>query len=214
MDMDAHDKDRNRSLDFREFSRMVREREMAIQTEEALRKRFKAMDLDGSDEISMAEFIKFALKDAYQRSEHAWSSCSRSGTRTGTARSRLRSSFASSASTPSSPRSSRSSTARAKPEAAGDPVSIACGDAGGGWRGRRAESEGLLPLSTPAVATERCATEVPVTAPWGSPFGEVPPAGSRSGERMVPATAPSAVPGSRPSRLTSRKSAGSDEPVA
>jgi hypothetical protein len=85
---------------------------------------------------------------------------------------------------------------------------------GGGWRGRRAESEGLLPLSTPAVATERCATEVPVTAPWGSPFGEVPPAGSRSGERMVPATAPSAVPGSRPCRLTSRKSAGSDEPVA
>ena len=88
-------------------------------------------------------------------------------------------------------------------------------------------SEGVLPLSTPAVATERCATEVPVTAPWGSPFGEVPvtapwgspfgaapPAGSRSGERMVPATAPSAVPGSRPSRLTSRKSAGSDEPVA
>ena len=68
MDMDAHDKDRNRSLDFREFSRMVREREMAIQTEEALRKRFKAMDLDGSGEISMAEFIKFALKDAYQRS--------------------------------------------------------------------------------------------------------------------------------------------------
>jgi hypothetical protein len=94
-------------------------------------------------------------------------------------------------------------------------------------------SEGVLPLSTPAVATERCATEVPVTAPWGSPFGEVPvtaplgspfgevPAtapsavpGSRSGERMVPATAPSAVPGSRPSRLTSRNSAGSDEPVA
>lgn len=68
MDMDAHDKDRNRSLDFREFSRMVREREMAIQTEEALRKRFKAMDLDGSGEISMTEFIKFALKDAYQRS--------------------------------------------------------------------------------------------------------------------------------------------------
>ena len=67
MDMDAHDKDRNRSLDFREFSRMVREREMAIQTEEALRKRFKAMDLDGSGEISMAEFIKFALRDALSR---------------------------------------------------------------------------------------------------------------------------------------------------
>jgi hypothetical protein len=41
---------------------------MAIQTEEALRERFKAMDLDGSGEIGMAEFIKFAFKEAYQRS--------------------------------------------------------------------------------------------------------------------------------------------------
>ena len=115
-------------------------------------------------------------------------------------------------------------TARAKPQAAGDPVSSACGDADGPAVVEVGEavvlSEGVLPLSTPAVATERCATEVPVTAPWGSPFGEVPATapsavpGSRSGERMVPATAPSAVPGSRPSRLTSRNSAGSDEPVA
>ena len=112
-------------------------------------------------------------------------------------------------------------TARAKPQAAGDPVSSACGDADGpaveevGEVGEAVVlSEGVLPLSTPAVATERCATEVPVTAPWGSPFGAAPPAGSRSGERMVPATAPIAVPGSRPSRLTSRNSAGSDEPGA
>ena len=109
-------------------------------------------------------------------------------------------------------------TARAKPQAAGDPVSSACGDADGPAVVEVGEavvlSEGVLPLSTPAVATERCATEVPVTAPWGSPFGEAPPAGSRSGERMVPATPPSAVPGSRPCRLTSRKSAGCDEPVA
>ena len=138
---------------------------MAIQTEEALRKRFKAMDLDGSDEISMAEFIKFALKDAYPRSEHAWSSCSRSGTRTGTARSRLRSSFASSASTPSSPRSSRSSTARAKPEAAGDPVSIACGDADGPAVEEvgeavvlraRASCHSAHPPSPPSAAPQRC----------------------------------------------------------
>ena len=68
MEMDAFDNDRNRSLDFREFSKLVREREMAIHTEEALRKRFKAMDADGSGEIEMAEFIKYALKDALQRS--------------------------------------------------------------------------------------------------------------------------------------------------
>ena len=69
-------------------------------------------------------------------------------------------------------------TARAKPQAAGDPVSSACGDADGPAVVEVGEavvlSEGVLPLSTPAVATERCATEVPVTAPWGSPFGEVP----------------------------------------
>ena len=68
MEMDAFDNDRNRSLDFREFSKLVREREMAIHTEEALRKRFKAMEADGSGEIEMAEFIKYALKDALQRS--------------------------------------------------------------------------------------------------------------------------------------------------
>lgn len=69
-------------------------------------------------------------------------------------------------------------TARAKPQAAGDPVSSACGDADGPAVEEVGEavvlSEGVLPLSTPAVATERCATEVPVTAPWGSVFGEVP----------------------------------------
>ena len=63
--------------------------------------------------------------------------------------------------------------ARAKPQAAGnryagDPVSSACGDADGPAVeevGEGVLSEGVLPLSTPAVATERCATEVPVTAP-------------------------------------------------
>ena len=68
MELDAFDRDRDRKLDFREFSKLVREREMAIQTEEALRKRFKALDTDGSGYIEAAEFIKWALKEALQRS--------------------------------------------------------------------------------------------------------------------------------------------------
>ena len=79
MFFDAHDLDRNRTLDFVEFSKLVREREMGVHTEEALRKRFKQLDADGSGELEMGEFIKFALRDALQRSAarvtdllHAW----------------------------------------------------------------------------------------------------------------------------------------------
>lgn len=55
-------------LDFREFSALVREREMAIHSEAALRRRFSELDIDGSGYIDMPEFIKFALRDALQRS--------------------------------------------------------------------------------------------------------------------------------------------------
>ena len=51
MEMDAFDKDRNRRLDYREFSKLVREREIGIHTEEALRKRFKSLDTDGSGKL-------------------------------------------------------------------------------------------------------------------------------------------------------------------
>ena len=65
---DASDLDRDRQMDFREFSKMVREREMAIHTEDALRRRFEDMDSDGSGFIDMSEYIKFALRDALARS--------------------------------------------------------------------------------------------------------------------------------------------------
>lgn len=68
MAFDASDLDRNRTLDFREFSKMVREREVAIHTEEALRKRFVDMDTDNSGLIDMSEYVKFALRDALSRS--------------------------------------------------------------------------------------------------------------------------------------------------
>ena len=68
MEYDAADLDRDQRLEFREFSRLVREREMAIHTEEALRQRFDELDTDGSGTIEPVEWIKFALRDALARS--------------------------------------------------------------------------------------------------------------------------------------------------
>ena len=48
-------------MDFREFSKMVREREMAIHTEDALRRRFEDMDSDGSGFIEQSE-VDFLLE--------------------------------------------------------------------------------------------------------------------------------------------------------
>ena len=67
MEFDSADLDRDRELDFFEFSKLVREREMAIHTEEELHMRFDEMDADGSGSISVPEFIKFALRDALSR---------------------------------------------------------------------------------------------------------------------------------------------------
>ena len=68
MEFDASDLDRDRQIDYDEFSKMVRQREMAIHTEEALRRRFDDMDGDGSGLIDVTEYIKFALRDALARS--------------------------------------------------------------------------------------------------------------------------------------------------
>ena len=68
MEFDAADLDRNCKLDFKEFSKMVRAREIAIHTEAALRERFELMDTDASGTIEVSEFIKYALRDALARS--------------------------------------------------------------------------------------------------------------------------------------------------
>jgi len=68
MEWDAMDFDRNRKLDFGEFSKLVREREMAINSEDALQARFNELDKDGTGLIEMPEMIKFALRDALSRS--------------------------------------------------------------------------------------------------------------------------------------------------
>ena len=67
MEFDAMDLDVNRSLDFYEFSKLIRSREMAVQSEKALRERFDALDVNGSGTVDMPEFIKFALRDALSR---------------------------------------------------------------------------------------------------------------------------------------------------
>jgi len=67
MEFDAMDLDTNRSLDFREFSKLVRSREMAINSEDALKQRFRDLDADNSGTVDMPEFIKFALRDGLSR---------------------------------------------------------------------------------------------------------------------------------------------------
>ena len=55
-------------LDFREFSRLIREREIGVHSEQALQKRMNGLDADGSGTIDVAEYIGFALRDAFVRS--------------------------------------------------------------------------------------------------------------------------------------------------
>ena len=55
-------------LDFYEFSRLIREREMGIHSEKALRERFNILDADHSGAVDLTEFIIFALRDAFVRS--------------------------------------------------------------------------------------------------------------------------------------------------
>ena len=61
------DADRNRKLDFYEFSALMREREIGIQSSGDLRKRFDAIDTDKSGTIEMSEFLVYALRDGLAR---------------------------------------------------------------------------------------------------------------------------------------------------
>lgn len=55
-------------LDFAEFSSLVREREVAIHSEDALRARFNALDMMGCGRVSISAYIVWAIKDALARS--------------------------------------------------------------------------------------------------------------------------------------------------
>ena len=68
MEFDALDDNQDTQLDFREFSRMTREREIGVHSEKALRERFNALDTDNSGTVDLAEYITYSLRDAFLRS--------------------------------------------------------------------------------------------------------------------------------------------------
>ena len=69
MELDAFDDDGSRSLCYREFSRLVREREMGIHSEIALRRRFAALeDPPGCGSVDAAAYIAHAIREALVRS--------------------------------------------------------------------------------------------------------------------------------------------------
>lgn len=68
MEWDALDADRSRTLDFAEFSALVREREVGIHSETALEARYAHIDVDGSGTITVGEYIVHSIREALARS--------------------------------------------------------------------------------------------------------------------------------------------------
>lgn len=56
------------TLDFAAFCALVREREIGPHEPEELRKRFKALDINGTGFIEKHEYLRYALRDALARS--------------------------------------------------------------------------------------------------------------------------------------------------
>jgi Ca2+-binding EF-hand superfamily protein/predicted esterase len=68
MDREAADLDGDNMLDFDEFCQFVRDREEGEFTMKELKKRFEALDTDGSGKINLAEYVAWSLRDALSRS--------------------------------------------------------------------------------------------------------------------------------------------------
>ena len=68
IDREAADLDGDNMLDFDEFCQFVRDREEGEFTMKELKKRFEALDTDGSGKINMAEYVAWSLRDALSRS--------------------------------------------------------------------------------------------------------------------------------------------------
>lgn len=66
MEFDALDADASRTLEFDEFSKLVRERELGVHSEDALRERFEAIS-DGEGHVTMASYMMNAIRDAFGR---------------------------------------------------------------------------------------------------------------------------------------------------
>lgn len=68
MEFDAHDLDNNRKLDFKEFSQLVRERELAVHSDLVLAYRFQELDPENTGYVGIKEYLMSSLKDALSRS--------------------------------------------------------------------------------------------------------------------------------------------------
>jgi Ca2+-binding EF-hand superfamily protein len=68
MERDAADANNDGKLDFAEFCGFVREREEGNFTDEELRQRFDALDMDRSGMVDMAEYLTWSLREALSRS--------------------------------------------------------------------------------------------------------------------------------------------------
>ena len=68
MDHAVADADNDGMLDFKEFCKLIRDREEGEQSTKALRRRFYALDADGSGKVDMSEYFLWSLRDALIRS--------------------------------------------------------------------------------------------------------------------------------------------------
>ena len=76
MEFSAFDLDENRSLNFAEFSQLVREREAGIHSEVMLGYRFMELDPRSTGEIGIRQYFCQSLRDAFCRSgSHAAELC-------------------------------------------------------------------------------------------------------------------------------------------
>ena len=64
----AYDKDEDGHLDFDEFCKMIRERELGVHPEPQIGHRFKELDPEGNGYVSVANYLIYSLRDAASRS--------------------------------------------------------------------------------------------------------------------------------------------------